>query len=103
MTANHLNRTIALSAMLCAADNAGISPAELTAPVYRRFRTQREGSARGPTDIAIAMLFGGWRRACDHAADVGRLPEEVEEQVRDSLYGDRTQVDRCAAPHGPVE
>lgn len=86
---------MALRAVCAAADAEHVDPARLSAAAYRRFRADDVLHAL-PSDVTIALLFGGWHHACTLAHDAGRRPEEVEDAVRATLYGDRSHVDRIA-------
>lgn len=84
-------RTTLATALVVAADAAGVQPEELTREEYRRVREQHGG---GPSDLAICLRFGAWSAALLHAAALAREPEEVEAQVRGELYGPSKNVDR---------
>jgi hypothetical protein len=86
MRARRINRRTALRALLLAAEAAGTEPGRLGQATYRRVRAE-DADASLPSDLAIAMLFGGWRQACEVAHDVSRRPEDVEDAVREALYG----------------
>lgn len=84
---------MALRAVCAAAEAERVDPARLSAAAYRRFRADDAVEAL-PSDVTIALLFGGWHHACALAHDAGRPPEEVEDAVRATLYGDRSHVER---------
>ncbi len=96
MRARRINRTTALRAVRAAADAAGVDPEQLEQRAYRRMRAE-DPFAGLPSDLAITLLFGRWQHACELAHEVSRQPQEVEDDVREALYGGgRSQVDRVA-------
>jgi len=97
MRVRRIDRAMALRAVRNAADAGGVDPAGLDQSAYRRFRAE-DLAAGLPSDLTIALLFGGWQHACEMAHDVARRPEEVEHAVRTALYGDGpSRVDRVVS------
>lgn len=93
MTRPPPTRDGALAALRAAAATYGIDPDDLSPSAYRRFRV-RHGSDLLPSHLAVAVLFGGWARACEQAATPRFVADDVEEVTRRSLYGERHHVER---------
>lgn len=92
MSVRHINRHMALAAVLVAADALGVEPTELTASRYRSYRGH-PARDQLPSEFTISLLFGGWHRALDHAVPRPQLIG-VEDEVRNTLYGERGNTNR---------
>jgi hypothetical protein len=88
MSVRHVTRDTALAAVRMAADALGVEPAELTASGYRRFRGHPARASTLPSEFTISLLFGGWHRALEYAEPRSQS-SDVEDEVRDTLYGKR--------------
>jgi hypothetical protein len=80
-------RQQALWAIRTAACSLGGDPDALTAAAYRGLCTAHQ-EARLPSALRISLLFGGWHRACEHAALQSPDDGAVEEEALATLYGD---------------
>jgi hypothetical protein len=74
MNARRITIPSAVAALREAAEAEGRSPRDLTPAEYRRFRVAQSASRPLPSHLAIAMVLGGWRRACEIAAAGVRPP-----------------------------
>jgi hypothetical protein len=83
----HIHRSMAIAALCTAARRTGVEPAALSPAQYRAFRAGHDDSHELPAEVTIGLLFGGWHRACEQAGALTRRPEDVEQHVRDALYG----------------
>lgn len=85
-----LRRHQTTRALRRAAADLDVPVDELHISHYRLWRASSSAHHRPPSELAVTLLFGGWRRAC-HAARPSHGPdfEATEAEVRDRLYGDK--------------
>jgi hypothetical protein len=82
-------RDYAIWSLHLASRSQAIELKRLTSAEYQAFRAA-ETTRSLPSAFAISVCFGGWRRACRHAARVEPYdPVLVEAEVIDALYGER--------------
>lgn len=74
MPVRRITREAALAAVTEAADALGVAPDELTVARYRQYRATREAPTALPSHMAIAVVLGGWTRACQLAAESTPAP-----------------------------
>lgn len=67
MPVRRINRTTALAALREAAEALQIAPEDLTITEYRHYRATRPEPTGLPSHMAIAVVLGGWWRACELA------------------------------------
>jgi hypothetical protein len=80
-------RQEALWAIRTAARSLGVEPDALTVAAYGGLCTADE-EARLPSALRVSLFFGGWHRACEHAALLSPDDVVVEKEALAALYGD---------------
>jgi hypothetical protein len=86
VTSDRITRDSAVRALRAAAAWQHTPVADLRVADYRAFRAHAWDEGRPPSELAVSLLFGGWRRACERAGR-STVPPDVEQEVRGRLYG----------------
>jgi hypothetical protein len=85
MPARHVNRATVHWALRVASETLATRPEDLDPADYERLRAE-PANVDLPSHVAVALAFGGWRRACRYAG-VSYPPPTEEARIADALYG----------------